>query len=212
MALAAQAHDPITTKLTWSREISRLIYDRCASCHRPGGAAFSLLTYQDARPWAKAIAEEVLERRMPPWGAVKGFGDFRNDPSLTQEQLNLIANWVEGGAPEGEAKDVPSLPKAAPLGSPAAGRALEIDGPYTVERTVTLRGILPKSVPRTASVRITAEFPDGHVEPLVWLYNYVPRFGHAFLFRKPLLLPKGTIIHGVPRESPIALLIATATR
>ena len=62
----------------------------------------SLLTYESARPWAKAIKEEVLNRRMPPWGAVKGFGDFRDDPSLTQDEITRIAEWVEGGAPEGD--------------------------------------------------------------------------------------------------------------
>src|ERR1041385_1096733 len=99
----AHAHDLITTKLTWNREISRIVYARCVGCHRPHAQAFSLLTYVDARPWAKAIAEEVLERRMPPWGAVKGFGDFRDDQALTPEQLELITSWSQGGSPEGEA-------------------------------------------------------------------------------------------------------------
>src|SRR5579864_3454608 len=101
-ALAAQAHEPITTKLTWTQEIARIVYKRCASCHHEGGAAFSLMTYDEARPWAKAIKEEVLERRMPPWEAVKGFGEFREDRGLTQEELETISAWVEGGAPEGE--------------------------------------------------------------------------------------------------------------
>ena len=75
----SSAHDVITTQITFSREISRLMYSRCVSCHREGGSAFSLVKYEEARPWAKAIKEEVLERRMPPWGAVKGFGEFRDD-------------------------------------------------------------------------------------------------------------------------------------
>ena len=58
----AQAHDIITTPITFDREISRILYDRCNRCHHPGGAAFSLMTYSDARPWAVAIKEEVLER------------------------------------------------------------------------------------------------------------------------------------------------------
>src|SRR3954466_9929550 len=101
-----RAHDVITTKLTWNREISRIVTLRCAVCHHPGGRAFSLLTYGDARPWAVAIKEEILSRRMPPWGAVKGFGDFRNDGSLTPEQIEMITNWIEGGVPEGDAKDI----------------------------------------------------------------------------------------------------------
>jgi mono/diheme cytochrome c family protein len=95
----AWCHDVITTKITFDREIIRIVNARCASCHREGGSAFSLTTYEQARPWAKAIQEEVLERTMPPWGAVKGFGEFRNDQALTPEQIELVADWVEGGAP-----------------------------------------------------------------------------------------------------------------
>ena len=61
----AWGHDVITTKVTFDREIIRLFNSHCISCHREGGAAFSLATYKDARPWAKAIGEEVLQRRMP---------------------------------------------------------------------------------------------------------------------------------------------------
>lgn len=70
----------------------------------------SLATYDEARPWAKAIKEELLEKRMPPWHAVKGYGDFRNAPSLTQRDVDLIVNWVEGGAPKGDEKDLPAAP------------------------------------------------------------------------------------------------------
>src|SRR5580692_3109009 len=119
-----QAHDVITTRITFSKEISRLINKRCATCHHEGGSAFSLMTYEEARPWAKAIKEEALERRMPPWEAVKGFGEFRDDRGLTQEELETISSWVEGGAPEGDPKYLPRQPKlvswqdtAAPKGS-----------------------------------------------------------------------------------------------
>src|SRR5262245_8807882 len=107
----AAPHDVVTTSITWNREISRIFFDRCASCHNAKGTAFSMLTYAEARPWAVAIKEEVLSRRMPPWGAVKGFGEFRNDQGLTQEQIELITAWVEGGVPEGNAKDLPPTPK-----------------------------------------------------------------------------------------------------
>jgi hypothetical protein len=95
------AHDTITTKLLWTQEISRIVNRHCVSCHRDGGAAMSLATYDEARPWAKAIRDEVLARRMPPWGAVKGVGEFRGDPSLSQIEIDMIVNWVEGGAPKG---------------------------------------------------------------------------------------------------------------
>src|SRR5882724_7640470 len=119
-AAAASAHDVITTKITFSKEISRLFLHRCATCHRDGGTAFSLATWEQARPWAKAIKEEVLERRMPPWQAVKGFGEFRDDRGLTQEELETISSWVEGGAPEGDPKYLPSLPKLKTWQDPAA--------------------------------------------------------------------------------------------
>jgi hypothetical protein len=70
----------------------------------------SLATYEDARPWAKAIKEEILEKRMPPWRPVKGYGEFRNAPSLTQREVDLIVNWVEGGAPRGDEKELPEGP------------------------------------------------------------------------------------------------------
>src|ERR1051325_6403616 len=96
--MPAWGHDPITTKVTWSREVSRIVYARCLACH----PAFE--HYEQARPWAKAIEEEVLNRRMPPWNAVKGFGRFQNDQGLTQQELTVISDWVEGGAPEGDPK------------------------------------------------------------------------------------------------------------
>ncbi len=67
----------------------------------------SLGTYAEARPWAKAIKDEILERRMPPWNAAKGFADYSNDRSLTQLETELLVDWVEGGAPKGEERDLP---------------------------------------------------------------------------------------------------------
>lgn len=212
-SVAAQGHDTISTKLTWSREISRIVYARCTGCHRSGGSAFSLIRYVEARPWAKAIEEEVLERRMPPWGAVKGFGDFRNDQALPQQQLDLIANWVEGGAPEGDPRDLPAEPALAPF-APALPSAIEIavSGEFTIRQPLVLDGIMPKSVPAAASERITAELPDGSIEPLLWLRDYDMRFNHPFLLRRPLHLPPGTRIHGISAESTLLVLTVNPAR
>src|SRR5438477_5519141 len=65
-----------------------------------------MIEYRETFPWRTAIKDEVLQRTMPPWGAVKGFGDFRNDQALTPEQLELISSWAQGGAPEGEPPDL----------------------------------------------------------------------------------------------------------
>jgi len=208
-----QAHDVITTRITWDGEISRIVNARCGACHRQGGSSFSLLSYQDARPWAKAIEEEVLERRMPPWGAVKGFGEFRNDQALTQEQLELITNWVDGGAPEGNPNDLPPLPKFIPAPD-YVHRAGEIaaGADYKIERMFLLDGFLPEGISNNSSLQITVELPDGTVEPLVWLRNYKSQFKHAFLLRRAIALPPGSVIRGVPRGSSIILLPADPKR
>jgi len=206
-AAATSGHDVITTPITFTREISRLIYSRCASCHRPGGAAFSLLTYAEARPWAAAIKEEVLERRMPPWGAVKGFGEFKDDRGLTQEQIELMADWVEGGAPEGDATLLPKAPPfaAEPSLRPPAGMAVE--GAVTLKTAMTLVGIEPQKVPDDGALVVTATRPDGSVEPLLWLYQYKARFAHVYWYRAGIRLEAATRIEVMPPGAGTVTLI-----
>jgi hypothetical protein len=202
----ASAHDIITTPITWTREISRIVYARCGSCHREGGSAFSLMTYKEARPWVVAIREEILRRTMPPWGAVKGFGDFRNDQALTPEEMELIVNWSEGGVPEGEPKDLPKEPKfEVPVAMGKVKGELVVKGTIQLTRKFTLDGIMPQS---NASMQVVAELPDGSIEPLIWLDNYQEKFAHPFLLRKPLVLPAKTIIRGVPAGASVRLLPA----
>ena len=207
LCLVTEGHDIITTKITWSREISRVVYERCASCHHEGGSAFSLMTYAEARPWAVAIKEEVLSRRMPPWGAVKGFGEFRNDQALTAEQLELITDWVEGGVPEGDAKELPAepnVPEASSHSAPVGGIA--VSGDFALERPFVLDGLWPDRVPGSQFLQITAELPDGSIEPLLWLYEYKAEYAHPFLLRTPLELSAGTVIRGVPPDSKVILI------
>lgn len=215
-----RAHDIITTSITWNREISRIFTARCVSCHHEGGTAFSLATYAEAYPWKTAIREEVLERRMPPWGAVKGFGDFRNDQALTPEQLEIITSWTEGGAPEGNPKDLPgptnpdeskkdsgwtenTVHYAHPPGEILMG------GDFTLTRPFRLDGLWPKQTEERANFQIVAELPDGSIEPLVWLMNYKAEFGHPYLLRTPLDLPARTVIRGVPPGSSVFVLPVT---
>ncbi|HWO02609.1 MAG TPA: cytochrome c, partial [Blastocatellia bacterium] len=106
----AFAHEPITTKVRFNKEMIRILQRNCLGCHHAGGIAMSLATYDEARPWAKAIKEELLEKRMPPWHAVRGYGEFRNAPAITQRDIDLIVNWVEGGAPKGDDADLPAGP------------------------------------------------------------------------------------------------------
>jgi hypothetical protein len=194
------AHDVFSTKITWSREISRLVYKRCASCHREGGSSFALTTFEQARPWAKAIKEEVLERRMPPFAAVKGFGDIRDDQALTQDEIHLISDWVEGGSPEGDPALLPKNPQfETPAAAPeTSGPELIVDGSITLKHAMSVAGIRPKSLMEGSSLKVIAKLPDGAIEPLIWLYDYKPQFDRTYYFRKPLNLSAGTKIETYP--------------
>src|SRR5262245_53645540 len=98
--------------VTFSKDVAPIFFANCAECHRPGALApFSLLSYKEARPWARSIKEKVLNRQMPPWGADSRFGKFENDHSLSQNEIDTIAAWVDGGAQEGNPKDLPPAPK-----------------------------------------------------------------------------------------------------
>jgi hypothetical protein len=209
---AAQGHDIITTSITWSRDISRIVNNHCASCHHPDGMAFSLMTYSDARPWAVAIKEEILRRRMPPWGAIKGFGEFRNDQALTPEEMERIVSWTDGGVPEGEPKDLPPPPKSLePEAFHHAKGELSVNGDSAelpLTRPFKLDGLWPEKVPEKGSFQITAQLPDGTILPLLWLQDYKMQFGHPFLFQTPVNLPARTVIRGIPPGAKIALLPA----
>jgi mono/diheme cytochrome c family protein len=202
------AHNIGATPVTWNREISRLVYDKCASCHRPGGTAFSMMTYVDVQPRLVEIKTAVLTRRMPPWGAIKGFGEFKNDQALTQEQIELIVDWIQNDAPRGNnRRALPAEPAftTAPPAAPAAPTR-SVSGATTLDRPLVLEGLLPEKVTSNQSIRITAALPDGRVEPLIWLHQYDDRNPHPFLFRKALRLPAGTVIRGVPNDAILGLL------
>jgi len=209
---AAEAHDIITTKITWSKEVSRLVYKRCAACHREGGSAFSLMTYEEARPWAKAIKEEVLERRMPPWEAVKGFGEFKDDRGLTGEELELFSDWVEGGAPEGEPKFLPAAPKESKwldAASPAGASEMPVSAGAKLDAPERVVAVRVKDLKKGASVQVIAERPDGSVEPLLWIYQYNPGFARTYYYKAAVSLPAGTEIEMSPEGAGSVTLFAS---
>lgn len=201
------AHDPITTKVTFSVEIVRLFQKRCFSCHQEGGKApMSLVKYEEARPWAKAIKEEVLERRMPPWGAVKGFGEFRPDHGLTQEEISVIADWVEGGAPEGELKYYPELRIPAAEKPQLPPTRMRFQRSLKLATNLRLSAIEPRLTGELEQVRITAEQPDGRIEPLLWLRRYKGEWKQVFVFRKPVPVTAGTVVKADPPSGASYLL------
>lgn len=103
------------TAPTFSKDVARILQQKCQQCHQPNSIApMSLITFQDARPWARSIKQRVSTRQMPPWHIDQSVGvrKFKNDMSLTDEQIETIVRWVDAGAPEGDPKD---LPPAKPL-------------------------------------------------------------------------------------------------
>src|SRR3954466_8182222 len=98
-SFVASAQDPRVPPMqnapTFSKDVAPILYSKCITCHRPGEVApMSLITYRDARPWARAIRDKVITREMPPWHADAAHGTFRNDRSLTQAQIDTIVKWV----------------------------------------------------------------------------------------------------------------------
>ena len=145
----AYSHKPITTNILFKNEIAQIFQRKCFQCHSDNNLAMSLTSYTVARPWARAIREEVLERKMPPWSAVRGYGHFANDLSLNQREMEIILSWADGGAPSGVLKAeediVPVYVPAAPawdLGAPdvvipvGTGHTVDASAPFSVHRFV----------------------------------------------------------------------------
>jgi hypothetical protein len=97
----AYPHNPTTTTVLFNREIVTLLQRKCVQCHAQGKLAMPLITFEQTRPWAEAIKEETLSRRMPPWPAERGFGAYANDIGLTPREFEFLISWIDGGVPEG---------------------------------------------------------------------------------------------------------------
>ena len=192
--LLLPAHDLITTNLTYTRDVSRIFARRCVSCHATG-ASIPLTVYQEVRPWAVAIKEQVLSRSMPPWGAVKGFGNLAQDAALNQEELMIIAAWVIGGAPRGDPSLLPKdSASSKPFEEPSTTDGLVVQTRGVLTRPLRTLGLRTISPGKIDSARITARLPDGRIEPLVWLYRYDSKYRGAFYFKDPIELPAGSTV------------------
>jgi len=110
MAAVLLAVPAIAQQVTFYRDVLPILQNRCQECHRSGQMApMALTTYQEARPWAKAIRQAVLTRKMPPWFADPCCGKFANDRSLTAPERDTLARWVDSGAQKGRESDAPPV-------------------------------------------------------------------------------------------------------
>jgi len=162
-AMAADVSSSAPSAVTFAKDVLPLLQQNCQTCHRPGQVApMSLLTYQEARPWAKAIKAAVTARKMPPWFADQQYGHFLNDRSLKQSEIDTLVKWADTGAAEGDPKDAPA-PVQWPKGGwgiqpevvvnmpahdvPAKGvlewELIALPGPFKQDTWVTSMEILP---------------------------------------------------------------------
>ena len=108
---SAQQPSASQGQVTFAKDVAPILQRSCQNCHRPGSVApMSLITYEDARPWARSIKTRVSKREMPPWGIDKNVGiqEFKEDISLTDDELAKVVKWVDDGAPMGNAADMPA--------------------------------------------------------------------------------------------------------
>ena len=135
------ASPPTAGVPTFAKDVAPIIYKNCAGCHRPGEIApMSLLTYEEARPWAKAIRDEVTDGTMPPWHADAPHGTFVNERRLTEAERDTIKRWANGGAPKGDPKDMPPAPAFAEgwaVGTPDV--VFEMAEPYSLPAEGTIQ-------------------------------------------------------------------------
>ncbi len=149
-------------------------------------------SYEGARPWARAIREEVLSRRMPKWHAARGYGQFANDRSLTPFEIALVVAWVDGGAIRGPQSAMqPSLADESKPPVRDATRTIQLrcgERALPVGRLLAVRPRLAEG--ESAGIRVA--FPDGRREVIAWIRDFERKFAETYWLRSPLDIPRGT--------------------
>src|ERR1043166_10194133 len=194
-ALVVSACLPAATP-TFSTDVAPILYNRCARCHRQGEAApMALTSYTEARPWAKAIKAAVVQRKMPPWLSEPHTGSFANDRRLSDGDVQTIVAWADGGAPEGDPKMTPALPKfesgwnigkadmvmdigtdfAAPAPGGVSDQYFTVPTNFTEDRWVEAAEVRPDKRAVVHHVIAFLQEPDGRGSPLGnLLVGYAP--------------------------------------
>lgn len=169
VSVPARSDDPVTSAVRFNREIIRIFDRKCLSCHAPGGISMSLATYRDARPWFRAIREEIVEQRMPPWSAARGYARFEGDIGLTPRELTTILTWVDGGVPKGDESDLPASSVSA--------------GPDAVEKPDHRVDIPPQQIPGDAEDVVRRVTLDCSLTTDRWVRHLRVRPGDRRLLR-----------------------------
>jgi hypothetical protein len=148
-AVPATAADKVPT---FTKDVAPIFYKACIECHRATMfAPMPLATYEDARPYVRAIKQRVSARTMPPWGADMPHGMFRNDPRLTDQEVATIVSWIDGGAPKGDVSDMPTMPALTDgwtIGKPDAVFSMTEDFKIPATGTIEYKYIrIPMNLP-----------------------------------------------------------------
>ena len=124
---------------TFYKDVLPVLQQHCQNCHRPGEIGpMPLLTYEQTRPWAKAIRQSVSLRKMPPWFADPHFGKFSNDPSLTPAEIGVVQSWVDGGSLAGSKQDAPMAIDWHESGLPGANLTIGMSSPFRIPARATI--------------------------------------------------------------------------
>lgn len=128
--------------VTFNKDVLPILQKHCQTCHRPGEIGpMPLLTYENARPWAKSIRTNVLTRKMPPWFADPKYGHFSNDRTLSERDIHTVVSWVDEGAPQGDPKDKPAPMQWKEGWNIQPDVVFQMPDPYPVPATGTLEYI-----------------------------------------------------------------------
>jgi len=213
------SESPVRGATTFNRDVAPILFQHCATCHRPGQSApFSLLNYADALKRAREVVEVTQKGYMPPWLPESGYGDFLDERRLTAGQIETIQRWFSDGALEGDSSDLPQLPGFAEgwqLGEPDL--VVQLPQPYTLAgegRDIYRNFVIPAPVNETRYVR-AIEFRPGnrsvhHVRILIdssgqsrRLDEQDPEPGFDGM-RPPAGFPPGHMLTWVPGKRPVA--------
>ena len=138
--------DPVSSSVRFTGEIVRILDRRCVACHDTRSLSMPLTNYRDVRAWGRAIREEIVEQRMPPWPAARGYGRFRNDLSLTAREMTTVLSWIDGGMPRGDDRDLPAAP------APGAAPVPYLRAALPPQRVPALEEHLVRRVPVTLAI------------------------------------------------------------